>query len=227
MLQQLFDAIGYGLCHQLPERSFVSGGFQLPVCARDTGIYLGFALGLLALTLLARRSRPQELPRWPVLVLIGLFVAAMGFDGVTSYAGLRTTTNDLRLLTGLVTGWGLSALTFPMFNAQIWVMPGTNRTPDGWKQVAAWLAMLAGAFAVIRWVLPLLGVVYPLVLVAAIVITLNTVNMVFVGLMPRFERRAQRLRDARLALLIATGFTVLEIVGAAWLRTLAERLLLQ
>lgn len=227
MLQGLFDAIGYGLCHQLPERSFVSGGFQLSVCARDTGIYLGFALGLLALAVLARRSRPQDLPRWPVLLLIGLFVGAMGVDGVTSYAGLRTTTNDLRLITGLATGWGLSALTFPMFNAQIWTMPGVSRTPEGWRQVLAWLAMLVAAFAVIRWILPLLGVVYPLLLVVAIVVTLNTVNMVFVGLMPRFERRAQRLRDAWLALLIASGFTVFEIAGAAWLRSLAERILLR
>lgn len=227
MLQGLFDAIGYGLCHQLPERSFVSGGFQLPVCARDTGIYLGFALGLLALSVLARRTRPQELPRWPVLVIIGLFVGAMGLDGVTSYAGLRSTTNDLRLITGLATGWGLSALTFPMFNAQIWVMPGSDRTPDGWREVLGWLAMFLGAFAAVRWLLPLLGAVYPLLVVLAIIVTLNTVNMVFVGLMPRFERRARRLRDAWLPLLIASGFTVLEIAGAAWLRSLAERLLLR
>lgn len=227
MLQRFLDAVGYGLCHQLPERSFMSGGFQLPVCARDTGIYLGFALGLLALAVLARKTRPQELPRWPVLLMIGLFVAAMGFDGVTSYAGLRTTTNDLRLITGLATGWGLSALTFPMFNAQIWAAPGANRTPDGWRQVLAWLAMLVGSFVVIRWVFPLLGVVYPLLLIVAIVVTLNAVNMVFVGLMPKFERRARRLRDAWLALLISTGFTVLEIAGAAWLRSLAEGLLLR
>lgn len=226
MLQELFHAIGYGLCHQLPERSFVSGGYQLPVCARDTGIYLGFAFGLLALSVLARRSRPQELPRWPVLVLIGVFIAAMGYDGVTSYAGLRGTTNDIRLVTGLATGWGLSALTFPMFNAQIWVRPSISRTPDGWRQVLAWIAMLAATFFLVRWLFPPLGVMYPLLLVVAIVVTLDVVNMVFVGLMPRFERQAERLRDARVQILIATLFTALEIGGAAWLRSTAERLLL-
>jgi uncharacterized membrane protein len=226
VLEELFHAVGYGLCHQLPERSFFSGGYQLPVCARDTGIYLGFALGLLALALLARKSRPTELPRWPVLVLIGLFIAAMGADGVTSYAGLRETTNDLRLVTGLVTGWGLSALTFPMFNSQIWERPGAGRTPDGWREVLAWLGLMVIALAVIRWGLPLLGVVYPMLLVLAILLTLGAVNMVFVGLMPPFERRAVRLRDAWLAMAIATGFTVLEIAAAAWLRAMAERLLL-
>ena len=36
--------IGAFICHQLPERSFHLGGFQIPVCARCLGIYAGVAL---------------------------------------------------------------------------------------------------------------------------------------------------------------------------------------
>lgn len=226
MLDAFFKAIGYGLCHQLPERSFFGGGYQLPVCARDTGIYFGFALGLIALSALARRSRPQELPRWPVLLVIGIFIAAMGFDGVTSYAGLRETTNDLRLITGLGTGWGLAALTFPMLNAQVWLRPSASRTPHGVREAAIWLGLLVVSFVVVRWGLPLLGVGFPLLLVVAIVATFAAINLVFVGLMPPFERRAERFRDLWLALIIANGLTLLELAGAAWLRSFAEGLLL-
>lgn len=224
-MDAFFSAIGYGLCHQLPERSFFGGGYQLPVCARDTGIYFGFAVGLLVLSALARGSRPQELPRWPVLLLIGVFIAAMGVDGVTSYAGLRASTNDLRLITGLGTGWGLAALTFPMLNAQIWVQPSVTRTPEGARDVAIWLGSLAASFALVRWALPLLGIGYPLLLVLAIVATFAAINLVFVGLMPPFERRARRLRDLWLTLIIANSLTLLELAGAAWLRSFAESLL--
>jgi len=226
VLDEFFRLLGYGLCHQLPERSFFSGGYQLPVCARDTGIYLGFAVGLLVLRYLAGRTRPSDLPRWPVLVLIGAFVAAMGIDGLTSYSGLRETTNDLRLLTGLLTGWGLSALTMPMINAQVWVEPGEGRVLEGAKQIGLWLIALALLFGVARWVLPLTGVFYPLTLAVAILVTFGAVNFVFVGLIPRFERRARRFRDLWLVLLIAQVFTIAELAGAAWLRSFAESLLL-
>ncbi|MRS12902.1 MAG: DUF2085 domain-containing protein [Actinobacteria bacterium] len=225
MLESLFKAIGYGLCHQLPERSLFGGGYQLPVCARDTGIYFGFTLGLIVLAVLARKSRPSELPRWPVLVLVGLFIAAMGFDGTTSYAGLRSTTNDIRLATGLATGWGLSALTWPMVNAQVWRAPGDGRVPDGARQVMLWLGGVAAAFPLVRWAMPVLGAGFPVALVIAILATFATINMVFIGLIPRFERRAASLRDLWLPLLLANGLTVLELAGAAWLRSLAESLL--
>lgn len=225
-IDEFFRLIGFGLCHQLPERSFFAGGYQLPVCARDTGIYLGFAFGLLALRLIAGKTRPTELPRWPVLAAVALFVAAMGIDGVTSYAGLRETTNDLRLLTGIMTGWGLATLTLPMVNAQLWASAGTGRVPDGMRQVVQWLGGLAFAFGLSRWALPLAGILYPLALSAAILITFIAVNLVFVTLIPRFERRAHRARDAWLVVLIAVGFTLAELAAAAWLRSFAERLLL-
>ena len=223
MLDRFFIALGYGLCHQLPERSFFAAGYQLPVCARDTGIYLGFALGLLGLAVLARGSRPTELPRWPVLVLVALFVGAMAVDGVTSYAGLRTTTNDLRLLTGLLAGWALATITVPMVNSQIWRDGRAVRVPDGSRQVLWWLALLAASFVVSRWMLPVLGVVYPLLVSAAIVVTFVAVNLVFVGLIPAFERRARRLRDIGPQVAIALVLGAIELAGASLLRMVAER----
>jgi uncharacterized membrane protein len=224
MLESLFAMLGYGLCHQLPERSLFAGGFQLPVCARDTGLYVGFALALVVLVILARGRRPTELPAWPVLLMIGLFVGAMAADGVTSYAGLRTTTNDIRLITGLITGWGLATLAVPMVNAQLWTRSGPERVPHGRREVGAWLGMLAVSFGVARWVLPLLGVGYPLLLSGAIIVTFLTVNLVFVGLMPAFERRARRLRDAWPQILIAVGLSAIELAAASLLRMVAERL---
>ena len=225
MLDTLFTAIGYGLCHQLPERSFFAGGFQLPVCARDTGIYLGFALGLLALRLIHRDERPTELPRWPVLALMAAFIAAMGFDGATSYLGLRESTNDLRLVTGMLTGWALAGITLPMVNGQLWRRAGSGRMLSSAGRVASWLILLVAAFVLARWVMPLTGIVYPITVTAAILLTFMSVNLIFVCLVPAFERRAERMRDAWPQLLIALALTGMELAAAAWLRSFTERLL--
>ncbi|MDO8879364.1 MAG: DUF2085 domain-containing protein [Coriobacteriia bacterium] len=224
MLESVFAVLGYGLCHQLPERSLFAGGFQLPVCARDTGLYIGFAAALIVLVLLARDRRPSELPSWPVLLIIGLFVGAMAFDGVSSYAGLRTTTNDIRLITGLMTGWGLATLALPMVNGQLWRRSSPERVPSGRAAIGAWLALLLVTFVVTRWLLPLLGVGYPVLVSAAIVATFVTVNLVFVGLMPVFERRAHRLRDAWPQILVAVGLSAAELAAASLLRVVAERI---
>jgi len=225
MLESFFTLIGYGLCHQLPERSYFAAGFQLPVCARDTGIYLGFVAGLIVLWLLHRHERPSQPPRWPVLVLVGLFISAMAVDGLTSYSGLRETTNTLRLITGLLTGWSLAAITAPMLNAQLWSDPGSGRLLDTWQRVAAWLGALIGVYLLAAYVLPLTGVLYPILVAAAILVTFTSINLVLVCLVSRFEGRALRLRDAWPQVLMALALTVAELGASAWLRVATERLL--
>jgi len=226
MLQGVFRWVGYGLCHQLPERSLFAGGFQLPVCARDTGIYAGFALSLLVIVLLERGRRPSEIPR-PWLVVTGaLFLGAMAIDGVSSYAGWRTTTNDLRLLTGLLAGYALTLAVVPMVNGQMWRTLSRTRLLDGWRG-AVWLLSLVPVFVALRWGLPLLGLLYPILLTAAIVVTFLVVNLVFTTLVPVFERRASRLRDARLQIAIAFVFVIVELALASGLRVWLEGLILR
>lgn len=225
MLESFFTLIGYGLCHQLAERSYFAGGYQLPVCARDTGIYIGFVAGLVALWLLHRHERPSQPPRWPVLALMGLFIAAMAVDGLTSYSGLRETSNTLRLLTGLLTGWSLAAITIPMLNAQLWSDPSSGRLLGTWQRVVAWLGGLIGVYLLAAHVLPHAGVLYPILVSAAILVTFISVNLVLVCLVSRFEGKALRLRDAWPQMLIALALTVVELGASAWLRVATERLL--
>ena len=62
MLAEFLHWLGFGLCHQLPERSFFGGGVQVPVCARDTGIYVGFVVAFALIALVHRGERPTGFP---------------------------------------------------------------------------------------------------------------------------------------------------------------------
>jgi uncharacterized membrane protein len=224
MLATALHWLGFGLCHQLPERSFFGGGLQVPVCARDTGIYVGFVLSLALIALLDRGRRRSGLPEWSLLVLGGAMIAVMAWDGVTSYAGLRSTTNDIRLATGLMTGWALPLIVVPLLNSQLWVRDTAERVLAGWRETALWLVGLPASFALTRWGLPALGVVYPVLVAACIVITFTSVNLIVATLAPRFERRADRLLRAWPAMLVALALSVVEVGGTAWFRAWLQSL---
>ena len=224
MLAQALHWLGFGLCHQLPERSFFGGGLQIPVCARDTGMYVGFVLSLAVTALLDRGRRRSDLPAWPVLVLGGVMVAIMAWDGVAYYAGLRTTTNDLRLATGLLTGWALPLIVAPLVNSQLWESSSSGRVLDGWREVGAWLLPLPAAFVLVRWVLPLAGVAYPMLVAGCVVATFVSVNLIIATLVPRLERRAVSLLSAWPALLVGLALSAIEIGGTAWLRAWLQSL---
>lgn len=223
MFDSVMRALGFGLCHQLPERSFFGGGHQLPVCARDTGIYLGFVLSVVLLQAIGRRrSEPPSLP----VVLLGLgLIGVMALDGFTSYAGLRTTSNDLRLITGLAAGFGMALFATPIANGQLWRRPVRERVLVGWREPALWVLGLPAAYALARWVLPLTGAAYPVIVAACIVLTFGWVNLAVVCLLPVFEGRADRLRDAWMASCVALALTAVEIAASSAFRLLLTRLL--
>jgi len=216
--------LGFGLCHQLPERSFFAGGVQAPVCARDTGIYIGFILSLVVISLIHRGERPREFPTRAGWTAIGLMIGAMGFDGVTSYAGIRTTTNDLRLITGLLAGYAIAAMLTPMLNDELWRTGSRTRVLAPVGRLGVWLATIPAAFLVLRFVAPWLGLIYPLLIAASVVATLTAVNLVIVCLTPAFERKADRLAEAWVAIVVALGVTFLEIWLSALLRLWVERM---
>ncbi|NLH96912.1 MAG: DUF2085 domain-containing protein [Clostridiaceae bacterium] len=120
MLKEVFDLAGSLICHQLPERTLTAGGFMLPVCARDTGIYAGIftAFAYLAIT---RRLDAQKPPGLAPTVAMTVMMVPMVLDGMLSYAGIIETNNAVRLFTGLFFGLPIPVL----------LVPAANFRPDG------------------------------------------------------------------------------------------------
>jgi uncharacterized membrane protein len=219
--------LGFGLCHQLPERSFFGGGVQVPVCARDTGIYLGILISLALISVLHRGSRPRRMPTLVGWIAIGLMIGAMGLDGVTEYGGLRPTTNELRLITGLLAGFAIGAVVAPMINEEIWRTSSNERVLDTPRRLALWLAAVPVSYVVVYWVLPRLGILYPVLVAGGILATLVAVNLVLVGVLPPFERRADSLLQAWPALSASLALSLVEILVAGLLRVALNLLVLR
>ncbi|MUV37557.1 uncharacterized protein JNUCC1_01363 [Lentibacillus sp. JNUCC-1] len=85
------------VCHRLPERSFFYRGRQFPLCARCTGILLGYVIGIVYGILFGAISF------WIAAILMLPFV----IDGSIQYAGKLESTNARRFVTGITGGIGI------------------------------------------------------------------------------------------------------------------------
>ncbi|MEB2279728.1 DUF2085 domain-containing protein [Lysinibacillus xylanilyticus] len=84
------------LCHRLPSRSFFYRGVQFPICARCTGICIGYIIGIiLALFKIS--------PFFYALIL----TIPMIIDGTGQLFNKWLSTNNRRLVTGILGGIGI------------------------------------------------------------------------------------------------------------------------
>ncbi len=88
-------------CHQKPERSFFWKGKQFPVCARCTGIHLGYLTMPLFLFGFVSLS-------WLLTIA---FILPTTIDGLTQAYWNRESNNPLRFTTGLLAGIGLMSFS--------------------------------------------------------------------------------------------------------------------
>lgn len=90
----------YWGCHQLPERSFFFKGYQFPICARCTGIILGYIVAVLCIIFKYIINMPACL----------LLIFPMVLDGSVQYFTKYYSTNLKRVITG-----GLAGFAFIQF----------------------------------------------------------------------------------------------------------------
>jgi uncharacterized membrane protein len=203
----LLWAIAFGICPQRPSHSLFFAGVQMPIEARMGGIFAGFVLTGLTLSLLGR-GRAWQMPsgKWTVL-LVGLIVL-MGADGANAFLydlglpHLYTPALPVRLATGLLAGLATAAFVVPAFNATVW-QTGRNFAPLA--SPAHLLAVLApsGAYLVAGlsgWP-PLL---YPLSTIAVLGVP-TLLGALGTVLFTSFTGRANRATGWRTALPLVLG----------------------
>ena len=103
----------YWGCHQLPQRSFFYHDYQFPICARCTGIIIGyFTAGLLLLTNIKLD-----------LLTAFFFILPTGIDGTVQYCCEKYESNNRRrLLTGIIAGIGIINVVFIIIKSIIHII---------------------------------------------------------------------------------------------------------
>lgn len=84
-------------CHQMPERSFFIKGYQFPVCARCTGVFIGYLLAPFFYV----KVGFAKLKGFAIGGLVLMFL-----DWLLQAVHFKESTNGRRFITGILGGFG-------------------------------------------------------------------------------------------------------------------------
>lgn len=218
LFSDFIELVGHGVCHQIPVRSFESDGWLFPVCSRDTGTFLAFTVSFLFLFFLHRSAHPRSLPPVPYLLAFGLFVIPLAIDGLTSYAGLRETTNLIRFLTGVVMGTGLGALMYAVVGSTL-----MGRTYEGHlfharRHLLLWLIGTPITAASIGHLITRMGMVGALISTFTIIFAFASIWLAVIGLTGKFERSVTTAKDLVIPAVVSVALALTILIGLAKFR---------
>lgn len=210
----------HGVCAQIHNVSL--GGEQLPLCARNTGIYSGFLLTMIYLLLLGR-GRAAKLPPPAIIAALALLVVVMAIDGFNSMfvdlflPHLYTPRNDLRTLTGIGMGTGMAVMMILILNMSLRRDADMEQRVIGnWRELGGALllgllvhAAIYGNVAISYW---------PIAIVAwaGIVGILFCVNLLIVALIMQYEARVTNLTELARPATVALVMTALMLGAMSW-----------
>ncbi len=208
-------AVVHGVCAQV--HNVDVAGIQLPLCARNTGIYSSFLVTSLYLLALGRR-RAAKLPPWPILGALLLFVLLMALDGFNSMfvdmflPAMYAPRNELRTLTGIGMGTAIATLLFLILNLSL------RRDPDTAQPVIGTWLELGGALLINMLVLLAMygniEIMYWPIAISAwlgIIGVLYSVNLLLTALFMRYEGTVTRVTQLARPATVALLFTLVEL----------------
>jgi uncharacterized membrane protein len=226
------DAIGYAVCHRISERSFHIGNYQLPLCVRCSGMYLGAVAGLVFQSILGWKR--AKAPRWGIIVVLVALVTAFGIDGGNSYLYLMkqiqpgilpqipniyVPNNTLRLLTGSGMGLGIAAMLFPAFNQSIWSDYDDKQAAlPSWKAFGLLLGILVILDLLVLTENPF--ILYPLAIIGVmgVWLLLTMVYTIVWVMITGQENKFIKLRQLWLPLLAGFTITIIQTASIDLLR---------
>ncbi|WP_129627729.1 DUF2085 domain-containing protein [Candidatus Oscillochloris fontis] len=227
-LEQILYLAMHGICAQT--HNLVAGGFQFPLCARDSGMYLSY-LVTLGVVFARGRGLAGRLPPLPISLIILLLFVIMAVDGLNStlaefdFPHAYTPRDDLRLLTGMGAGIGLALVVLLVINTAL-----RRDVQDQLYSIGTWrelgMIILINVLIIAAIYADLLILAVPLALLTAVAVVFNLaavmmlIPSLFLGLGGRVTRNTQLAHPAFIGLVLALTFLIALARYRIWMEVL-------
>jgi uncharacterized membrane protein len=172
------------ICHQLPERTLTVDGRLLPLCARCTGIYIGFIVGFIYQ--FVRMRKVSELPSIGLCSLLAVSICILVVDGIGEKTHIWYLSNDIRYLIGLLCGSSFSVILLPLFNS-FYRHYSTQLTITTTHYVSILMLLLllyTDPFFVASYY------IYSILSILGFIIIYSVVNLIFIGMVFHVTRKS-------------------------------------
>jgi uncharacterized membrane protein len=218
------DWAGYAFCHRFVSHSFTINGRPMALCARCTGMYLGVALTAILLGL-AGRLRHADLPTKPVMVVLALFVAVMGLDGLNSVGyslpilpHLYEPQNGLRLVTGMGTGLAMGAFMLPALGQTLWKTEHFRPAVRSWQELLEMVVAAGTAVLLILSNQPALLYVLSIVSALGLLLILTAINAIIFLVVVQRDGQATTWPAALWPLILGLSLAIVQISAIGYFR---------
>jgi uncharacterized membrane protein len=232
------NMVGYAVCHQIRDHSFIIGERALPLCARCTGTFIGALVGFFGQAVVLRRGRATNFPPPGIIVIIIIFMVLWAADGLNSLLAterlsaaivallnvrnLYEPQHWLRLATGALNGLAMSVLVYPAFNVTIWRDPSPERSVRDLRDLGILVLLemsmvgLVLALVLVQW----LWAIYPLALLSALGVLslLTSVNTILVLIAVQRENVADKWHTALIPLLAGFAVSIVQVIAISAMR---------
>jgi len=209
---KFIDRLGFSVCHQLPVRTLLFGKILMPVCARCTGIYIGFLFTIVFLFIVFRK-RESDLPPVYVIVAAVVFILSAIVDGFFSYLGFYNTNNIIRIITGYMFGAGISIIIYPVFVHQYFKNFQRKKIFYSYKQFIYFI--IFSFFSILLQILSpsWLGTFFYYLNGFSVIFTFYFSNLTLFLLIPGFSQKTKKLFSRQLIFpsVLALAATLLEL----------------
>ncbi|MEJ7900812.1 MAG: DUF2085 domain-containing protein [Thermomicrobiales bacterium] len=221
-------AILHGLCAQTPSHTIMFGSEMLPFDARMTGIYGGFLITLLSITIKGRLFHYGNPPK-TVIAALAVLVGLMAVDGFNSLLSDLMlwypweSSNGLRVATGFGTGVALAIALSWLLASSAWNLGSPAVAVSRLRDFAAPL----GGFCVYGMLLVSspgwLHFPVAMLLVLSAWITVTLLVLVIVLLVLKLDSQVRHVRHLHVPVAMSALLAVSVMIGLAAVRFWAER----